>query len=256
MGKCILITRPREHAGELVRLLEDFGAETLVMPTIQITEPEDWSEVDRAIGRLSEYDWLVFTSSNGVDYFCQRVKTQPPYLTTRSKIAAVGQATAERLTAWGWPADLIPEQFTAEGLLQTFPENLTGVKFLFPRGTIARATLPEGLRQRGAVVDDVVVYCTLMADSPDHGIIDRLRSGSIDVVTFTSSSTVTNFIRFIGEDRIEQWKDRFLIASVGPKTSQTVRESGLSVAIEAPASTMAALADAIVAYFELQEVNR
>jgi uroporphyrinogen III methyltransferase/synthase len=249
-GKRILITRPREQADELAARLEVLGAETLLMPTIQIVGPEDWSAVDRAIQQLREYDWLIFTSGNGVDHFCQRLKAQGSNISTKPKIGVVGRATAEKLAAWGWHADLIPEQFTAEGILQAFPENLSGMRFLFPRGNIARATLPEGLRQRGAVVDDVIVYRTLMVNPPDEHVMQMLESTSVDLVTFTSSSIVANFIRLIGEDQMERLKGRFLAASIGPKTSKTIREFGLRVDIEAPVSTVAALVEAIVAYFQ------
>jgi uroporphyrinogen-III synthase len=202
--------------------------------------------------RLSEYDWLIFTSGNGVDYFCQRLKAQGPSISPKPRIGVVGRATAERLTLWGFHADVIPETFTAEEFLQAFPENLSGVKFLFPRGNIARATLPDGLRQRGAVVDEIIVYRTLMADPPDERLVEMIESASVDLVTFTSSSTVANFIRLVGEDRVERFKDRFFVASIGPKTSQTIRELGWQVDIEAPTSTVSALVEAIAAYFHSQ----
>ncbi|MBI3949262.1 MAG: uroporphyrinogen-III synthase [Acidobacteria bacterium] len=247
-GKRILITRPREQTDEFAARLEAQDAEALIMPTIKIEGPEDWTEVDEAIERLGEYDWIVFTSSNAVDYFCQRLKSYG--LSSRPKSCGVGSATAEALTAHGLHADLIPEYYTAEGVLAAFPEHLNGIRVLFPRGNLARDTVPEGLRQRGAVVDEVVVYRTITADRLDPLIVQRLQSGSIDVVTFTSSSTARNFVRLIGEKEIERLKSQFLVASIGPQTSHTLRELGLNVSIEAPASTVPALVEAVVAYFD------
>jgi uroporphyrinogen III methyltransferase/synthase len=250
-GKCILITRPREQAGQLKSLLEAQGAEAIIVPTIQIVDPDDWDQTDRAIRQLSGYDWLIFTSGNGVDAFCQRLKVHGPGASINLKIGVVGRATAEKLAAWGWRADLVPDEPSTEGLLEAVPENLSGVKFLLPRGNMAGAALPEGLRQRGAVVDEITVYRTVMAESSKVPMLELLESASVDLVTFTSSSTVANFVRLIGEDRIERFKDRFLVASIGPKTSQTARASGLRVDIEATVATVAALVKGIVGYYHL-----
>jgi uroporphyrinogen III methyltransferase/synthase len=247
-GKGVLITRPREQAGELAAWLEAQGAEVLIMPTIEISGPADWTEADHAIARLSEYDWIVFTSRNGVEHFCQRLKQREPR--ALPKICAVGPATAGALAAFGVQADLVPEQYTGEGVVAAFPERLDGARVLFPRGNLARDVVPEGLRRRGAVVDEIIVYGTKAADELDPVIWQKLQSGSIDVVTFTSSSTAKNFSRLIAEEAIRRLKNRFLVASIGPHTSRTLRELGLSVNIEAPASTMPALVEAIVAYFQ------
>lgn len=247
-GKCVLITRPREQAGELAALLEAQGAEVFLMPTIEISGPADWTEADQVIARLRAYDWIVFTSRNGVERFCQRLKQHEPL--ALPKLCAVGPATAAALAAVGFQIDLIPEPYTGEGVLAAFPERLDGARVLFPRGNLARDVVPEGLRQRGAVVDEIVVYSTKAADQLDPVIWQKLQSSSIDVVTFTSSSTAKNFVCLINGDAVRGFKNRFLVASIGPHTSRTLRELGLSVNIEAPVSTMPALVEAIVAYFQ------
>ncbi len=246
-GRCILITRPREQARELTDALRTHGAHVLVMPTIKIVEPETWTEIDRSIERLAEYDWIIFTSRNAVEYFCRRCSfDRPP---SRLHLCAIGPATARALAARGLVADLVPESHTGEGVLAAFPRRLDGVKILFPRGNLARDTVSEGLRRRGARVDDVIVYRTVMGDPPEPRILRSLEAGTVDVVVFTSSSTVENFVRLVGPSNIERWKHRFLVASIGPRTSQTIREQGLTVHIEAPASTGSALVRALVTYF-------
>jgi uroporphyrinogen III methyltransferase/synthase len=247
-GTRIIITRPREQADEFVALLETREAEVIILPTIKIDGPDDWTEVDRAVERWSEYDWLVFTSSNAVKYFCQRLKSD--WNRPRPQICAVGPATAEALAAHELRADVVAEHYTAEGVLAAFAEQLDGIRVLFPRGNLAREVVPAGLRQRGATVDDIVVYCTRMADPPNPAILEMIQSSSIDVVTFTSSSTAKNFVHMIGEEKIERLKDRFLVASIGPQTSHTLRELGMNVNIEAPVSTVPALVEAMVAYFD------
>ncbi len=243
--KRIVITRPREQADEFAALLKAYGAKVFLMPTIRIDGPEDWTEVDQAIERLDEYNWVVFTSSNGVEYFCRRLNDGP----LRSKICTVGPATAKALSRFGLHVDLVPEQFTGEGVLAAFPKRLDGARWLAPRGNLARDTILEGLRQRGAVVDEIVVYYTRTVDRLDPQMVQRLQSGSIDIVTFTSSSTAKNFIRLLGESEIERAGDRFLVASIGPQTSRTLRELGLNVNIEASAATVPAMVEAIAAYF-------
>ena len=250
-GKRILITRPREQADEFVALVEAAGAEVLIMPTIKIEGPEDWAEVDRAIERLNEYDWIVFTSSNGVKCFCERLKLKRT--AALPKICAGGPATAQALTAHGLRATLIPEHYTAEGVLAAVGERVNGTRVLFPRGNLARDVVPEGLRQRGATVNEIVVYFTSVADAPDPAIIEMFQSGSIDVVTFTSSSTAKNFVNLIGEETMERLKDRVLVASIGPQTSRTLRVLGLNVNIEALASTVPALVEAMIAHFHPAE---
>lgn len=217
------------------------------MPTIKIVGPPTWIEIDRYIERLTEYDWIIFTSRNAVEYFCCRWSSGQ--LPSRPRLCAVGPATARALTARGLVAHLVPPSHTGEGVLAAFPERLDGVKILFPRGNLARDTVSEGLRQRGASVDEVIVYRTVMGDPPEPQILRSLEAGTVDVVVFTSSSTVENFVRLVGQSNIERWKDRFLVASIGPRTSQTIRQRGLTVHIEAPASTGSALVQALVTYF-------
>ena len=176
-GKTILITRAASQSGDLRKGLEALGAQVLECPSIEIVPVEDWTIPD-----LNSYDWLIFTSTNAVEQFMQRgLKCTIP-------IAAVGTSTARKLQDWGLTASLVPETFRAEGLLEMFPADLHGVRFLLPRAETARELLPEELRRRGAAVDVVTVYRTVKADMAD--LRTTLTSQKIDVVVFTSPSAV------------------------------------------------------------------
>jgi uroporphyrinogen III methyltransferase/synthase len=245
-GRRILITRPREQAKEFAMRLEALGAEAIVLPMITIKEPEHWNCVDRAIEHLSEYDWIVFTSGNAVTYFLQRVERRLPCVPKKLKICAVGQATADQLSAYHLRVDLIPEQSTADSVLDALPDELDGMKVLLPCGNLARQTLPDGLRRRGALVDRVIVYHTTPIKPMDDRLRQELLSQSVDMVTFTSPSTAESLTRWLGADPTNH---RFLVASIGPTTSRMLVRLGLQVDIEASSATADALVEAIAAYF-------
>src|SRR5204863_834022 len=164
-GKTIVITRAAAQAADLRTQLEDLGARVIECPTIQIVPPKSWKPVDDAIRRLHTYQWLLFTSSNAVEQFMDRMGDRRPVI----PIAVVGSATAAKLSEWELKAALIPKEFRAEGLLESFPENLVGTRILFPRAEVARELLPNELRRRGAIVDVVSVYQTVKAFSGNLG---------------------------------------------------------------------------------------
>src|SRR5262249_17427181 len=153
-GKTIVITRAASQSADLRTRLEDLGARVIECPTIQIVPPKSWKPVDDAIRRLRTYQWLLLTSANGVEQVMDRMGDRRPTI----PIAVVGSATASKLSEWGLKTSLVPAEFRAEGLLESFPENLVGTRILFPRAEVARELLPDELRRRGATVDVVTVY--------------------------------------------------------------------------------------------------
>jgi len=236
-GKTILITRAASQSAELRALLEDLGARVIECPTIQIVPPKSWKPVDEAIRRLPTYQWLLFTSANAVEQFMDRMGERRPAI----PIAVVGSATAAKLADWNLKPALVPNEFRAEGLLQVFPENLVGVRILFPRAEVARELLPDELRRRGALVDIVTVYRTVKAFSGN--IAEILETEPIDCVVFTSPSTIP--------DDLNALPTRTALAAIGPVTSEAAKLLGLKPDIVPVESTVLALVEAISRHFEM-----
>jgi uroporphyrinogen III methyltransferase / synthase len=247
-GKRVVVTRARAQASGFAEQLEAMGAEVVQFPTIRIVPPADEAPLLDAAREVHSFHWIVFTSMNGVARFwdaIHRVGRDARSLGGVS-VCAVGPATAAALEREGVRPDLIPEKFVAESVLRALQAHgdLAGRRVLFPRGELARPVLIEGLQAAGAEVVDVVAYRTV----PDSGEVDRFRrllaDGAVDLVTFTSSSTVHNFVDLVGAD-----VGRALVASIGPITSAAARERGLAVDIEADASTTEGLVSAIRSFF-------
>jgi uroporphyrinogen III methyltransferase/synthase len=251
-GRRIVITRAREQASDFKALLADLGAHCIEFPTIGIAPPPTWEHLDGAIGRLSSYDWTVFTSVNGVRCFMERLRAAG--LDVRAfkgiKVAAIGPATAEALEKHGLKPDMVPREYKAEAVLEGLSgENLKGKRFLIPRAMVARDVLPDTLREWGVEVDVVPAYQTVLPSAMSADIMERLRAGGIDCVTFTSSSTVSNFFSLFDRDEILARLRGVAIASIGPITSQTAGEYGLKIDIQPADYTIRSLAQAICDYF-------
>ena len=254
-GRKIIVTRAREQAGELSRRLSELGATVIEFPVIQIVEPLDFAPLDQAIARLTDFDWLIFTSANGVDYFWRRLGDQS---LVGIQVCAIGPATAAALQARGVTPDLVPERAVAEGILVSLGE-VADKRFLIPTADLAREALSEGLVARGAKVEQVTAYRTVAApDSlgPDSlsatDLVAQLQHQEIDLITFTSSSTVRNFVARLATATdlpITDLLSEVIIASIGPITAETARESGLVVAIEAPRFTIEGLTESIVDFY-------
>ena len=248
-GQRILITRARDQADELVGALRALGAETIELPTIAIQDPEDWSPLDHAVQTAGSYDWIVFTSVNGVKKFILRMASTGVDIRSLggAKLCAIGPATAGELQRRLLHVDKVPREYRAEGVLEAFSgEVLEGKRFLIPRAKVARDVLPEELRKRGAHVDVVEAYRTVLpADSAERAqeIFARRRP---TLMAFTSTSTVENLLRVFPGDPAATFQN-ITVASIGPITSETLRRHGLKVDIEALEYTVAALVDAIVA---------
>ncbi|HSB06931.1 MAG TPA: uroporphyrinogen-III synthase, partial [Thermodesulfobacteriota bacterium] len=194
-GKRILITRAREQSAEFTSGLKKLGAEVIVFPTIEIVPPHRWNKLDQAIDRLSSYDWIIFTSANGVHFFWQRLKERGKRLRLPSslKVCAIGPATARQLKEKGVFVDYIPKEYIAEAILKGFEKmSVQGVRFLLARAKIARDVLPKGLRKMGAQVDVVEVYRTVKPKGGSRKLKQLLAEAKMDAITFTSSSTVNH----------------------------------------------------------------
>ncbi len=248
-GRRVMITRSIRQCRELTSRLEELGAMVIEAPAISILPCEDWSEVDQSICNLVGYDWLVLTSVNGVRYFAERlVATGKDSRSLSSlKVAVIGDATARVLKeAIGVTAACLPERFVAESLAEAMTRQykLAGARVLMLRADIARPTLAERLTEAGALVDDIVIYRTRPAESIPSHAMEMLRSGSVDWVTFTSSSTVAGLLGALGEER--SLLNRSRLISIGPVTSQTMEHAGLPVAAEAGISNIRGLIDALL----------
>lgn len=251
-GKTIAVTRTREQASELVARLSDLGAECVECPTIRIVPPETWEPLDQAIDRLGTYDWLVLTSVNGVDFFFSRLFEKGNDVRALAKVrtATIGPATAKRLRDYGFRSDIVPKTYRAESIIEAFEkEPMDGKKVLLPRAKEARPTLPVEVRKMGAIVDEIAVYETKQATESVALLISRLAKRSVDMVTFTSSSTVKNFKAALPEKDFSELVEGIKVASIGPITSDTARELGLHVDVEAKEYTIPGLCDAILDYY-------
>ena len=248
LGRTILVTRSIEQAGPLVGALAARGAEVVEAPVIALADPDDWGPADEAIGRLAAYDWILFTSVNAVERFVGRMELLgvPVARLVSARLAAVGSATAERLRVCGLEGARVPEEFRAEGLLAALRrgEGLSGKRLLLPRAAAAREVLVESLRAEGAVIDVVPVYRTVPVPLTPE-VLERLGRGAIDMVTFTSSSTVTSLLDAVGGAPALRG---VAVAVIGPVTAATARRRGLEPAVVAARSTIESLVEAIVSH--------
>jgi uroporphyrinogen III methyltransferase/synthase len=252
LGKRILVTRARQQASDMVKLLSGLGAECLEFPTIKIMPPKEFGPLDNAVQRLADYDWIVFTSVNGVAFFFDRLFTMKKDVRAchQLRIAAIGPATAEKLFEFGLKSDIVPANYQAEAVVEAFRnEKLTGKKILLPRAAEARPVLPAGLRQMGAQVDEITAYRTLKEQANADDLIQQLEEKKIDLITFTSSSTVRNFRALLPLAEVQTLLEGVTIASIGPITAATAQELGLSVHIIAESYTIPGLCDAILRYY-------
>ena len=250
-GRQIMVTRTRTQASRLTRKLARLGAGVIECPTIRIVPPEDWSTADQAIGSMAEYDWLILTSPNGVEALWKRMRDlgRDARLLAGVKIAAIGPATAEKLLEIGLAADLMPDEYVAEGLAEALIRTgLQERRVLIARAAQARDVLPESLSAAGALVREAAVYRTVAPDGLTPEAESALARGSLDLVTCTSSSTVTNLVQLLGE-RFSDFKNRVQAACIGPITARTAREAGLRVAVQAGEYTVDGLVEAIVEHF-------
>ncbi len=254
LGKRIIVTRAREQASDLVEKLTDLGAHCIECPTIKVVPPNDWSLLDEAIRNLADYDWIVFTSVNGVRFFFDRLFETG--FDARAfgglRTAAIGPATAGRLFDFGIRTDIIPETFRAESVVAAFEkEEIAGKKVLLPRAAEARPVLPVELRKMGAAVDEIITYHTDPDTSGRETLLRELEAGRVDLVTFTSSSTVRNFKSLLPEDEdLAGLMKGVTVACIGPITAETAQELGFDVHLVAKTYTIDGLCSEINQYFQ------
>ena len=252
-GKRILVTRALEQAGDFTRVLEKEGAEPLSFPTIKTVAPESYKPLDRAIKRLSAYDWAIFTSVNGVKYFFDRLYKLG--LDVRElkgvKICAVGPMTAKAIERLGIRVDLTPKEFKAEGLLEALGKrSIKGKRFLLARAMKAREIIPEEIKRLGGKIDVVPAYRTVKPSKEAAGLREIITSGGVDVVTFTSASTVTNFASVFKKSELPGLLKGCKVACIGPITAEAAKKLGLSVDIMPKDYTIPALTRAMAEHFK------
>ncbi|MGD8344257.1 MAG: uroporphyrinogen-III C-methyltransferase [Desulfobacterales bacterium] len=253
LGKRIVVTRARQQASDLVRLLTDLGAECLECPTIEIKPPKDLQPLKDAVANVSAYDWIVFTSVNGVGFFFEQLFAagKDVRVLGHLKTAAIGPATAARLLEFGIISDIVPKTYRAESVVDAFKkEKLNAKKILLPRAKEARPILPRELKKMGAAVTEIPAYETVKAVEKSDDLIRMLKDKRVDMITFTSSSTVKNFKALLPAKEVAGLIQDVTIASIGPITSETAKELGFDVHITAQSFTIPGLVDAILQYYK------
>ena len=252
LGRRIVVTRAREQASDLLEHLSDLGAECLEVPTIKVVPPDNLKPLDLAIENLSVYDWLIFTSVNGVNFFFDRlfIKGMDVRALTHLQTAVIGPATAKRLLAFGLKSDIIPESYRAESVVEAFAKiEIKNKKILLPRAHQARSVLPIELTKMGAAVDEITAYYTKAVDDNADFLLTQLKEHRIDLITFTSSSTVKNFRALLPSEDLKNLMKNVTIACIGPITADTARDLGFDVHILAESFTIPGLCEAIQQYY-------
>jgi uroporphyrinogen III methyltransferase/synthase len=255
-GLRALVTRGRAQSAEITSLLEEAGAEVINCPTIEIREPGSWAALDAAIEKLESYDWVIFTSTNGVEFFYRRLaqrRGEAARLPDKTITCAIGPATAKALEAASARVDIVARDSKAEGALAAIiehaggPDSIRGLRFLIPRARVAREVLPVELSALGATVDAVEAYQTVSPET-DGGELKRLLiEAPIDVITFTSSSTVSNLAAIVGMKDLSRLLEGVLVACIGPVTARTAREHGLHEIVQPDVYTATGLVESLIA---------
>jgi uroporphyrinogen III methyltransferase/synthase len=251
-GRTIVITRAHAQAQRFAHLLEAAGARVLQAPTIVIEPPASWELLDTALGALDSFTWVVFTSVNGVAMVDRRLSARGLAWAAiaRKRVAAIGPATAEALAEHAVRVELVPTEYRAEALVEAL-RRLVGPadRVLLPRAKETRDVLVVELRRLGVTVTEVPAYQTRRVEDGVVRLREALASGSVDAVTFTSSSTARNFAEQFSDDERSAWRGRIAVASIGPITAATAAEYGLSTDVMPSEYTIPALARALADYF-------
>ena len=256
-GRTVVVTRAASQAAELSTLLETYGANVIVCPTIEIRAPDNYERLDEALDHLYGYDWLIFTSTNAVDYFNKRLVDRGLKIADLDEIrvCAIGQRTAERLHEAHVHVDLVPAEATAEGVFAALSEftggdaHLRGLNILLPRAAIGRDVLPKALEQAGARVDVVTTYQTVLPENFDRGKLAAMLAGSGDCIAFTSPSTIKNLAKLFDTHDLGNALPGVVIACIGSVTATAAAEYGLHVDIQPEQFTTKDLAQAIADYY-------
>jgi uroporphyrinogen III methyltransferase/synthase len=254
-GKRIIVTRSRDQASAFAEMLIDRGATAIEFPTIEVVPPENWNELDNAIQTIDTFDWLIFTSANAVRFFMERLRTLNKDLRILKgvNICTVGPKTSESLESYGLRADLVPAEFKAEGVLAALGGvAVRGLKFLIPRAKVAREIIPDKLRELGARVDVVTAYENRKPSSDVNRVRKLLDERKISAITFTSSSTVHNFVEIIGKKEYKSLLNGVTVACIGPVTAKTAQEYDIKTDIMPKDYTIPALVNEMADFFKKQ----
>ncbi len=247
-GTSIVITRAQSQSGAMERLLKHAGAKVIDFPVIKTVAPQDPTRAAKALAQIRDYDWVVFTSVNGVAWLLKSADAARAHDYSGIRTAVIGPATARKAKEAGFDVKAMGKRFVAESLLtalRRFP--LKGTKVLIARAEQARDILPEGLRESGATVDVVAVYRTVAPDFSKRHIDDFMRHGA-DYVLFTSSSTVNNFATILGAENLARLQERTRFISIGPVTTQTAKDTGLKVSAQATEHDLNGIFKTLLAY--------
>lgn len=267
-GKTVVITRPLTQAAEMAQLLEARGALPYLFPVIETVLVEDVAQLEEAVQQLHTYDWLVFTSMNAVKFFFQYIeqKEQSRQVYTKVKqikIAAIGPKTAKALAAKGIEITELPQAYVQESLVDFLKEKADpGERVLFPKAEYTRNVFKEELEEYGLLIKEVPIYKTQPVQQEGGAFLEKLKRKEIDVLTFTSSSTVISFISIFEQneqgvvDEFRKYLAQLVIASIGPITTRTAREYGLSVQVEAQEYTIEGLLTALEIYYQREQVEK
>ena len=256
-GRTVIVTRAASQAADLTTMLEGYDANVIVCPTIEIREPDNYDQLDEALDHLYGYDWLIFTSTNGVEYFLRRLVDRGLKVADLDeiKVCAIGQRTADKLHDAYVHVDLVPSLSTAEGVFQALSEfaggneHLRNLNVLLPRAAVGRDHLPKALEQAGARIDVVTTYQTVLPENLDRGKLAAMLAGSGDCIAFTSPSTIKNLAKLFDTHDLGKTLPDIVVACIGSVTADTAAEYGLRVDILPEQTTTAALAQAIAAFY-------
>jgi uroporphyrinogen III methyltransferase/synthase len=249
-GQRVVVTRTRKQASKLTMALKDYGAEVMEIPTIKIVPPTDNEPIVESITGIGSYDWIIFTSPNGVthffDYFFKAYKDVRDLGNLR--LAAVGPATAKKLKDFHLTIDLMPEVYTAEATAQALLDyqNVENISVILARAEEANSELPKLLEDQGAIVDDIAFYKTVPETEDRNGAAESFEEDGADWITFASSSAVKNFDARFGLAKRFEDDPGLKLASIGPETTKALRELGLNPTVEASEHTIAGLARALL----------
>jgi uroporphyrinogen III methyltransferase/synthase len=252
-GKRIVVTRSRDQASVFAETLIDRGATPIEFPSIDVVPPADWSELDAALDGLDTYQWIIFTSANAIKFFFERLRSRGMDIRSlrSNRICVVGPKTAEALEQYSLKPDLIPQEFKAEGVLAALGgEEVKGSRFLIPRAKVARELIPEKLREKGAEVTVATAYENVRPATDVDRVRKLFEEKKIAAVTFTSSSTVHNFVEMLGQKEYKNLVSGVTVACIGPVTAKTAEEYGLKVDIMPKDYTIPALVDAMVEFYK------
>jgi uroporphyrinogen III methyltransferase / synthase len=254
VGRTVLITRARDQSDQMASSLERLGARVVHCPVIEIKEPSSWEAMDSALEQIGSYNWIVFTSSNGAAFFFRRLSEKRKdwiALLSQMVVCAIGPATARAVEEAGARPDVIARDSRGEGAVEAIIEHLggrdrvCGLRFLIPRARVARDVLPDRLSELGAHVDAVEAYQTMKPDVDGESIKRLFTDKQVDAITFTSSSTVTNFAAAVGETDLSRLLNSTIIACIGPITAATAAEYGLREIIQPRVYNSEALVEAL-----------